>query len=102
MIRKDDFIQDIQQTIYNSLGKTIKSLANNFQVSDETIRNVVHENIKYKSTVLKKGQFLPEKMKKSVIQIKMLLNKIKHPAAKDVIWFFSDDQDQKVNRRNDR
>ena len=40
-----------------------------------------------------------------LLRSKRLLNKIKHP-EEDVIWLFSDekkvDQNQKVNRRNDR
>lgn len=107
MIRKDDFIKDVQQTIDANPRKSMRSLAKQLQVSEGTIRNVVHENIEYKSYVLKKGQFLSERIKENrLIRSKRLLNKVKHPAEEDVIWFFSDeknfDQDQKANRRNDR
>ena len=89
MIRKGDFIQDIQQTIDTNLRKYMRSLANIFQVLERTIRNVVYENIKYKSYLLKKRQFLSEKMKENrLIRSKKLLNKIKHPVEKDLIWFF--------------
>lgn len=41
-----------------------------------------------------------------LIRSKRLLNKLKHPVEQGMLWFFSDeknfDQDQKVNRRNDR
>ena len=47
----DDFIQDVQQTIDNKPKKSMRSLVNNFHVSEGIIINVVHENIKYKSNV---------------------------------------------------
>ena len=41
-----------------------------------------------------------------LMRAKRLLNKLKHPEEQEILWFFSDeknfDQDQKVNRRNDR
>ena len=92
MIRKDDFIYDVQQIIDNNPRKSTRSLPNNFQVLEGTIRNVVHENIKYKFYVVKKGQFLSEKVKNQLLRLKRLLNKIKHSAEEDVIWFFSDEK----------
>lgn len=107
MMRTDDFVEKIKQAVDANPRNSMRSHAKHFKVSEGTIRNVVHENMGYKSYALKKGQFLSKEMKENrLIKSKMLLNKLKHPAKQDLIWFFSDeknfDQDQKVNRRNDR
>ena len=106
-IRTDDFVKEIKQTVDANPRNSMRSLAKHYKVSEGTIRNVVHENMGYKSYALKKGQFLSQKMKENrLLKSKLLLNKFKDPATQDLVWFFSDeknfDQDQKVNRRNDR
>ena len=106
-IRTPKFIQQVQKDIDDNPRRSMRCIAKEHRVSEGTIRNVVHKDIRYKSYVLRKGHFMSEKVKENrLIRSKRLLNKIKNPAEKDVIWFFSDeknfDQDQKVNRRNDR
>ena len=56
---------------------------------------------------MKRSQFMFETTKENrLVRSKRLLNKVKHPAEQDMLWFFSYKknfhQDQKVNRRNDR
>lgn len=60
-----------------------------------TIRNVFHEDIKYKSYVIRIGHFISEKVDcNCILRCNKLLNK-----EKDVIWLSSDEkifsQDQK-------
>ena len=81
-------------------------MAKDFKVSKCTIRRVVHEDVRYKSYVMRSGQFISEKTKENrLIRAKRLLSKLKHQET-GTLWFFSDeknfDQDQKVNPRNDR
>ena len=51
-----------------------------FHVSEKTTRRSVHEDIRYKSYVMKRGQFISEKLKEnSLNRSKRLLNKLKNP-----------------------
>ena len=73
-----EFIQQVQQTIDDNPRKSMTSLAKEFHVSEGTIRKVVHEDIRYKSFVMRKGQFMSEKTKENrLIRSKRLLNKLK-------------------------
>lgn len=85
----------------------MRALANELEVDESTIRRVVHEDLRYKSYVMRRGQFMSDRTKVNrLTRAKRLLNKLKHPEEPGLIWFFSDEknfvQDQKVNRRNDR
>ena len=85
----------------------MRALARELQVDDATIRRVVHEDLRYKSYVMRRGQFLSERTRENrLTRAKRLLNKLKHPEEPGMLWFFSDEkifvQDQKVNRKNDR
>lgn len=106
-IRTSEFINAIQSAIDESPGKSMRALAKDFQVDEATIRRVVHEDLRYKSYVIRRGQFMSQKTRENrVIRARRLLNKLKHPEEPGILWFFSDEknfvQDQKVNRRNDR
>lgn len=68
---------------------------------------MVHEDIRYKSYVMRRGQFMSTQAREQrLIRGKRLLSKVKHPEEPGLLWFFSHeknfDQDQKVNRKNDR
>ncbi|XP_036359001.1 uncharacterized protein LOC118763460 [Octopus sinensis] len=59
------------------------------------------EMLSTKTLCDEKSHFMSEAVKENyLIRSKRLLNKLKNPAEKDVIWFFSDeknfDQDQKI------
>ena len=59
----------------------MRSIAKKLLVSKKTIRRSVHEEIRYKSYVIKKGQFIYEKSKENCFnRSKRLLNKRKNPA----------------------
>ena len=50
-------------------------------VSEKMIRTNVHEDIRYKSYVMKRGQFISEESKENRLnRSKRLLNKLKYPA----------------------
>ncbi|XP_052832121.1 uncharacterized protein LOC128247010 [Octopus bimaculoides] len=105
--RTPKFIQQVKQTIDENSRRSMRLIAKEHHMSEGTIRNVVHKDIRYKSYAMRKGHFISETVKENhLIRSKRHPNKLKNPAEKDVISFFSDeknfDQDQKVNRRNDR
>jgi inhibitor of nuclear factor kappa-B kinase subunit alpha len=106
-MRTPEFVAQVRGTIDASPGTSMRSLAREFDVSEGTIRNVVHEDLRYKSYVMRRGQFMSQAIQDNrLLRSRMLLNKLKHPESPGELWFFSDeknfDQDQKVNRRNDR
>ena len=71
------------------LGKSIEAVAKRLQVSECTIRRVVHENIQYKLYVMQKDQFISHVTRKNrSIRAKYLLKKLKHQEA-EILWFFS-------------
>ena len=58
----------------------------NQSTNQATIRRRVHEDIRYKSYLMKRGQFISEKSKENHLNIsKRLLNKHKDPAEAGVI-----------------
>ena len=82
----------------------MRSIAKDLGVSEATIQRTVHKNLRYKSYVMKRGQFMFETTKENcLVRSKRFLNKVKHPAEQDMLWFFSDkknfDQDQKVKQK---
>jgi len=69
-----------QNIIDNDGVKSMRSIAKELQVSDWMIRKVVHEDLRYKSYVLRRGQFLSEKTEKNgLIRCKLLLTRVKKP-----------------------
>ncbi|UYV79133.1 hypothetical protein LAZ67_17001207, partial [Cordylochernes scorpioides] len=72
-IRTPDSISHVQASIDEDPGKSMRALARELQVDEVIIRRVVHENLCYKSYVMRRGQFMSERTK-----------------------------DQKVNHKNDR
>ncbi len=75
-------------------------------VSKNTIWKAIHEDLCYKSYVLKISQHITDAMKaKRVAQCELLLSSLKHQAT-GRMCFFTDEKiftvEQKVNRRNNR
>ena len=90
--RTPEFIRHVQNIIDEDPRKTIRSIAKDLQVSEGTIRNVVHKDIRYKSYVMRRGQFMSERTQESrLIRSKRLLNKLKHPQEPGMLVFFSDE-----------
>ncbi|KAG0724349.1 hypothetical protein GWK47_040789 [Chionoecetes opilio] len=69
----------------------MRSIARELHVSEGTLRKCVQEDIRYKSYKMRKGQLLSAKMQENHFKkSKRMLNKLKHPLEKDMLWFFSD------------
>jgi len=106
-VRTSQFVQKVQGIIDEDPSKSIRAISKDLQVSECTIRRIIHEDIRYKSYAMRRGQFMSAQTREQrFIRAQRLLNKLKHPEISDMLWFFSDeknfDQDQKINRRNDR
>lgn len=106
-IRDHDFITKVEKIVDDDPSKSIRAIARELQVHHKTVWRCIHEDLRYSSYVMRRGQFMTEQTKKNRYEkCQKLLRKIKHPEEPQLLWFFSDeknfDQDQKVNRRNDR
>lgn len=106
-LRTPAFVAQLQALVDEDPGKSVRSLAKELGVSEGTIRNAVHEDLRYNSYARRKGQFMSETTKERRYQkARALLNRLKHPSTNNQLVFFSDEktfhQDQKVNSRNDR
>ena len=106
-LRTSEFIEQVQNMVDEDPGRSMRSLARELQVDEKTVRNCVHEDIRYKSYALKRRQFMNEATKeRRADKAARLLCKLKHPQCTNQLIFFSDEknfcQDQKVNVRNDR
>lgn len=105
--RTPEFVGEIQAMIDNDPSKSMRSIARDTGVSEFLIRQTVHEDIRYFSYKMRKGQFLSQAMKdKRKARAAKLLNKLKHPLLPNMLWVFSDEknfcQDQMVNTQNNR
>ncbi|EFN87647.1 hypothetical protein EAI_01466, partial [Harpegnathos saltator] len=105
--RNIQFVQQVQKIVDESPSKSMRAIARDLNVSESLICRVVHEDLRYSSYVMRREQFMSAQTREQrLIRGKRLLNKFKHPEVPNMLWFFSDeknfDQDQKINRRNDR
>jgi len=57
-VRTSQFVQKIQSIIDEGLSKSIRAILKDLQVSECTIRRIIHEDIRYKSYAMRKGQFM--------------------------------------------
>ena len=88
-IRTPEFIQHVQNIVDERPHKSMRSIATDLGVSEATIRRTVHQDIRYKSYVMRKGQFMSETTKENrLVRSKRLLNKLKHPAEQGILWVF--------------
>lgn len=80
IIRTQQFVQQVQEIIDTNPEMSIRAIARNLNVCEGVIRTVVHDDIRYKSYVMRRGQFMSEQTKEQrLIRGKRLLNKVKHP-----------------------
>ena len=92
-LRTPEFVRRVHGMIDENLGKSMRHLAKDLQVSEGTIRNVVHQDLGYKSYVLRRGQFMSTKTQENrLMRAKRLLHKLKHPEEQECLWFFSDEK----------
>ncbi len=104
--RSKSFLDELHTAINGDPSISLQSVATLMNVSKNTIGKAIHEDLRYKSYVLKIHQHLTDAMKvKRVARCELLLSLLKHQAA-GRMRFFSDEKiftvEQKVNRRNDR
>ena len=57
-VRTSHFVQQVQGIIHENPSKSIRAISRDLQVSECTIHRIVHEDIRYKSYVIRKGQFM--------------------------------------------
>jgi AraC-like DNA-binding protein len=105
-IRTPQLIDRVQMRVLEDPSITINELAREFEVSETTMRRLVHEDLRYSSYVLKVRQMLTENAKiRRLERCRLLLSSLKNEAA-GRLRFFSDEKyfttDPKINRRNDR
>jgi hypothetical protein len=88
-------------------GSSMRSIATEFGVAESTVRQIVQEDLRYKSYAMRKGQFMSEVTEtRRAEKARKLLARLIHPSVTNQLIFFSDEknftQDQKVNRKNNR
>jgi len=104
--RNPDFLKKLQDLINEDPSQSMRILSQKMEVGVATISQAIHENLRYKSCVLKMRQGLSDVQKaKGLDKASILLSKLKHWSV-GRIRFFSDEiffsVEQSVNRRNDR
>ncbi|EFN60862.1 hypothetical protein EAG_00186, partial [Camponotus floridanus] len=57
-VRTPQFVQQVQGIIDEDPSKSIRAISKDLQVSECTIRRIIHEDIRYKSYVMRRGQFM--------------------------------------------
>ena len=60
-MRTPEFIHKGKQTNDENRGQSMRSIAKKLRVSEKTIKSV-HEDIRYKSYIIKRDQFISEKL----------------------------------------
>jgi hypothetical protein len=80
----------------------MRSLARELNTSECTLRKKMAQYVHYKSSALRRGQFLSQATKERRLEkAKLMLNKLKNFAANGQLIFFLDkknfSKDQKVN-----
>ena len=67
-MRTLEFIHEVKQTIDEYRGQSMRSIAKKLHVSEKTIKRNVHEDIRFKSCVMKGGQFISKKSKRKPLK----------------------------------
>ncbi|EZA52817.1 hypothetical protein X777_08140 [Ooceraea biroi] len=106
-VRKDrtnpDIVHRIQEIINEDPGKSMRSIAREQQMSDATVRKIIAEDIRYRSYVLRRGQFMTQQTKERRFEkVRKLLTKLKNPKEAKPLIFFSDEKNFQQDRRNNR
>lgn len=72
----------------DSPSKSMRAIARDLNVSKGLIRRVIHEVLRYKSYVMRRGQFISAQTRNHrLIRGKRLLNKLKHPIVPNMLGF---------------
>jgi hypothetical protein len=102
-----DIVTRLQELVNQDTSRSMRSLARELNISEFIVRKKMAQDIRYKSYALRRGQFMSQATKERRLEkAKLLLNKLKNPAANGQLIFFSDEkkfsQDQKVNKKKKR
>lgn len=100
-------VNRIQEFVNEDPGRSMRSIARELEMSNATVRKIVHEDLRYRSYVMRKGHFMTQQTKERRLdKAKKLLSKFKNSKEKSPLIFFSDEknfqQDQVVNKQNNR
>ena len=91
IIRAHNFIQHIQNFVDESSRKSMRSITKeNIGVFEVIVRRNIHENLRYKSYIMKRSKFMSKNTKKiHLVRSKAFLNKLKFLLKKTCFVFFS-------------
>ena len=86
------FLEQLEATIEEDPGASMQKLATNLIMHRTRVLRVIHEDLRYKSYILKVRQMLSVAMKARILEIcELLVTSLKHGAASR-IRFFSDEK----------
>ncbi|KAM3176140.1 hypothetical protein ACTXT7_007094 [Hymenolepis weldensis] len=111
-LKTPKFVRRVHDTIDENRGKSMSEILPKILKclkKQQYVRNVVHQDLGYKSCVLRRGrQFMSTKTTREncIMCAKPLLNKLEHPEEEQCLWFFPVEknlhQNERINRRNNR
>jgi transposase len=89
--------EDLRELVTKDPGRSMRSIAQEMNVSRTTVRKMVSEDLRYKSYAMRRGQFMSEVTKtRRLEKAKKLLARIKHPSSPILS---SSSQTRKTSRR---
>ncbi|KAM3178190.1 hypothetical protein ACTXT7_003059 [Hymenolepis weldensis] len=93
-LRRPEFVRRVHGMMNENPGNSMRHLAKDLQVSERRIRKVLHQDLGYKSYVLRQGQFMWTKIiqENRLMRAIGLLNKLKHPEELERLWFYSNEK----------
>lgn len=105
-VRNPEFVGEVKQKIKENPRVSMRKISRDMKCSDWTVRQIVKEDLGYKSYKLRARQLITESQQESrATKTAALLNELKHDSAKR-LRFFSDEknftQEQKINKQNHR
>jgi hypothetical protein len=87
----DAIIANIQELVDQDPGRSMRSMARELGLANSTVQKKMSLEIHYKSYALREGQFMNAATKeRRLTKAKLLLNRLKAPAANGQLIFFSD------------
>lgn len=105
-ISRPQFVKWVQNMIAANLGTSIRAIARDLKISECTMHNTVHKDIRYMLYVMTEWYFMPVHTQKlRLLQQIRLQDKLNHVQVPDMFCLLDDDnfdQEQKLNGRNAR
>ncbi len=92
--------EEIRNIMEVDPGRSMRSIATEFGVTESTVRRIVQEDLRYKSYAMRKGQFMSEATKtRWAEKARKLLARLKHSSVMNQLIFFSDEKTSPRTRR---